>query len=32
VTANYKETQLRQIRPGQNVQIHVDSLGKDYDG
>ncbi len=30
VTANFKETQLRQMRAGQSVEVHVDSTGKDY--
>ncbi len=32
ITANFKETQLRMMRPGQPVTIHVDAYGKDYDG
>jgi membrane fusion protein (multidrug efflux system) len=32
VTANFKETQLRRMRAGQAVEIHVDSTGKDYKG
>jgi membrane fusion protein (multidrug efflux system) len=32
VTANFKETQLRNMRPGQPVTIHVDTTGKDYKG
>ncbi len=32
VTANFKETQLRNIKPGQSARIHVDSLGGDFDG
>jgi membrane fusion protein (multidrug efflux system) len=32
VTANFKETQLRQMRPGQVVKIHVDALGRDFNG
>lgn len=32
VTANFKETQLRRMRAGQSVEIHVDSTGKDYKG
>ncbi len=32
ITANFKETQLRLMRPGQKVQIHVDAYGRDYDG
>ena len=32
VTANFKETQLRHMRAGQPVKIHVDATGKEYDG
>jgi membrane fusion protein, multidrug efflux system len=32
VTANFKETQLRHMRPGQPVTIHVDTFGRDYKG
>jgi membrane fusion protein, multidrug efflux system len=32
VTANFKETQLARMRPGQPVVISVDSLGRDYKG
>jgi membrane fusion protein (multidrug efflux system) len=32
VTANFKETQLRSIRPQQSVTIHVDALKRDFDG
>lgn len=32
VTANFKETQLRAIRPSQSVVIHVDALKRDFDG
>jgi membrane fusion protein, multidrug efflux system len=32
VTANFKETQLRRMRVGQPVTIHVDTNGKDYKG
>ena len=32
VTANFKETQLRQMRVGQQVTIYVDTTGKDYKG
>jgi membrane fusion protein, multidrug efflux system len=32
VTANFKETQLRHMHAGQDVDIHVDSTGKDYSG
>jgi membrane fusion protein (multidrug efflux system) len=32
VTANFKETQLKYMRVGQAVAIHVDTNGKDYKG
>jgi membrane fusion protein (multidrug efflux system) len=32
VTANFKETQLARMRPGQYVRIHVDALHTDFDG
>jgi membrane fusion protein, multidrug efflux system len=32
ITANFKETQLRHMRPGQPVTIHVDTFGRDYRG
>ena len=32
VTANFKETQLANMRAGQSVDIHVDATGKDYNG
>ena len=32
VTANYKETQLRDMRPGQSATISVDATGKKYKG
>ncbi|MGA8151730.1 MAG: HlyD family secretion protein [Terriglobales bacterium] len=32
VTANFKETQLKAVRVGQAVTIHVDTNGKDYKG
>src|SRR3984957_13593279 len=32
VTANFKETQLRQMRAGQRAEIHVDSSGKTFKG
>ncbi len=32
VTANFKETQLRNVRVGQPVTIHVDANGKDHKG
>ena len=32
VTANYKETQLRNMKVGQRAEIHVDSSGRTYKG
>ena len=32
VTANFKETQLRYMRPGQPVKISVDTYGRTYNG
>jgi len=32
VTANFKESELRGMRPGQAVTIHVDAPGKNYNG
>jgi len=32
VTADYRETQLERMRPGQPVNIHIDSLGVDLHG
>ena len=32
VTANFKETQLRRMRPGQSVRLSVDALKADFDG
>ena len=32
VTANFKETQLARLRPQQSARIHVDALGRDFDG
>ena len=32
VTADFKETQLKYMRPGQSVNIHVDTFGRDYQG
>jgi membrane fusion protein, multidrug efflux system len=32
ITANFKETQLRHMGPGQPVTVHVDSFGRDYNG
>ena len=32
VTANFKESQIRAMHPGQSVKIHVDAFDRDYDG
>ncbi len=32
VTADFKETQLKYMRPGQHVEISVDTYGRTYDG
>jgi membrane fusion protein (multidrug efflux system) len=32
VTANFKETQLSRMHPGQSARIQVDALGKTFDG
>lgn len=32
ITANFKETQLRKMRPGQPVTVHLDSYDRDYRG
>jgi membrane fusion protein, multidrug efflux system len=32
ITANYKETQLKQMRPGQRASISVDAYGRSYVG
>jgi membrane fusion protein (multidrug efflux system) len=32
VTANFKETQLKLMRPGQCVSVHVDTFDRDYKG
>ena len=32
VTANFKETQLKYMRPGQKAEIHVDANGRTYRG
>ena len=32
VTANFKETQLKRMQPGQRVTIHVDAYDRDYEG
>ncbi|MGB6973519.1 MAG: efflux RND transporter periplasmic adaptor subunit, partial [Terracidiphilus sp.] len=32
VTANFKETQLKHMRAGEEAEVHVDATGKDYKG
>ncbi len=32
VTANFRETQVRHMHVGQRVTMHVDALGRDFDG
>jgi membrane fusion protein (multidrug efflux system) len=32
ITANFKETQLKRMRPGQSVTVRVDTFGRDYKG
>ena len=32
ITANFKETQLRKMHPGQRATIHVDAYDRDYEG
>ena len=32
VTANFKETQLRKMKPGQTADVHVDTYGKNFSG
>jgi len=32
ITANFKETQMQHMRPGQRVRIHADLSGRDYKG
>ena len=32
ITANFKETQLRRMNPGEPVIVHVDSFGRDFKG
>jgi membrane fusion protein (multidrug efflux system) len=32
VTANFKETQIRKMRPGQSVTIYVDALSQKFEG
>jgi membrane fusion protein, multidrug efflux system len=32
ITADFRETQLRKVRRGQPVTVHVDTTGRDYNG
>jgi membrane fusion protein (multidrug efflux system) len=32
VTADFRETQVRHMQPGQRTTVHVDALGRDFDG
>ncbi|HSY59602.1 MAG TPA: HlyD family secretion protein [Terriglobales bacterium] len=32
ITANFKETQLKNMRPGQRAKIHIDANGREYKG
>jgi membrane fusion protein, multidrug efflux system len=32
ITANFKETQLKNMRPGQRAKIRIDANGRDYKG
>ena len=32
ITANFKETQIRRMKPGQRATIFVDAIGRDYEG
>jgi membrane fusion protein (multidrug efflux system) len=32
VTADFRETQVRRMHPGEPVTVHVDALGRDFDG
>lgn len=32
ITANFKETQLKRMKPGQRATIHVDAYERDYEG
>jgi membrane fusion protein, multidrug efflux system len=32
ITANFKETQLEHVHPGQHAKIHVDTYDRDFDG
>ncbi len=31
ITANFKETQLKQVHPGQRVTVKVDAFGREYE-
>jgi membrane fusion protein (multidrug efflux system) len=32
ITANFKETQMKNVHPGQRAKIHVDTYDRDFDG
>jgi membrane fusion protein, multidrug efflux system len=32
VTANFKETQLEGVRPGQRAEVHIDTYGRSFEG
>jgi membrane fusion protein, multidrug efflux system len=32
ITANFKETQMAHVHPGQRAKIHVDTYGRDFEG
>ena len=32
ITANFRETQIEKMRPGQKAELHVDALDRDYTG
>ena len=32
MTANFKETQLKSVQPGQRATVKVDGLGREFDG
>jgi membrane fusion protein, multidrug efflux system len=32
ITANFRETQIEEMRPGQRAEVHVDALSKDFEG
>ena len=32
IAADFRETQLRKMRPGEPVTVHVDTTGRDYNG